>query len=156
MHDADKQYLADHYYDYLTIALKLLNDEDEARDAVQEAMASTMAMPWVKDVHRYCCKVLRNYCWDRLKEEYIVAAPPTTLAAEEPDLQYERRIELLTELKAQLPAATAALLDMHYREGMTLREMALRLGRPEMWVKKKIMKALRQLKEEIIYEESKE
>ena len=59
MHDDDKQYLADHYYDYLSMARTLLRNDEEAKDAVQEALAATMASLWVTNVHSYCCKVLR-------------------------------------------------------------------------------------------------
>jgi len=155
MHDADKQYLADHYYDFLTIALGILHDEEEARDAVQEALASTMAMPWVRDAYRYCCRSLKNYCWDRLKERYIVAEPARTMVAEEPDYQYERRLELLNRLKGKLPTEMAKLLDMRFAKGMTVKEIAAATGRTETWVRKKMNKTLLGLKEDILYEESK-
>lgn len=156
MHDADKQYLADHYYDFLTIALRLLGDEEEARDAVQEALASTMAMPWVRDAYRYCCRTLRNYCRDRFKERYIVAEPSELIADEGSDLQYKRRLELLIRLKGKLPTETVMLLDMRFVKGMTLKEVAATTGKTETWVRKKMTKTLHQLKEDIIYEESKQ
>ena len=156
MRDADKQYLADHYYDFLLMALKLLQNEDEARDAVQEAMASTMAMPWVQDVHRYCCRALRNCCWDRLKENYTVANLPDTLQDESRDPNLERRIELLNKYKGQLPKEAIEVLDLRFGRDMKLDEIAKETGMSKGWVKKQLEKSLRKLKKNIINEESKE
>lgn len=155
MRDADKQYLADHYYDFLKLALKILGNEEDARDAVQEAFARTMALPWVNDVHRYCIQVLRNQCWDRLRERYTIAEPSERLVDEEPNWQYERRIELLRKIKGQMPADIVAMLDLHYGKGLTVSETAAVTGHSETWVKKKISKTLRQLRQSILYEESK-
>lgn len=157
MHDADKQYLADHYYDFLAIALRILQSEEDARDAVQEALALTMARPWVNDAYSYCCKVVRNQCWDRLKERYIVRESQEIVdETDEPDTVYERRIELLRKLKGQLPQETVLLLDMHYGRGLTIEEMAESTGRTQTWVRKKIVKALHRLRAEILNEETKQ
>lgn len=155
MHDADKQYLTDRYYDFFTTALMLLRNEEEAKDAVQEALAKTMALPWTGDPYKYCCRVLRNYCCDRLKERYIVAEFPDLTDESDADPVFERRLELLPQLKKQLPKETVLLLDLHYGMGMTLKETADMTGMTEGRVKKKIIKALRKLKAGILYEESK-
>ncbi len=155
MRDADKQYLADHYYDFFAIAYAIMQNEEEAKDAVQEALATTMAAPLVRNVHSYCAKVLRNYCCDRLKENYVLIDTFDDRAMDtSTDTMHERRISLLRRLKAQLPAETTMLLDLHYERGMTMAQIAEMTGKPQHWVKRRIMKSLHQLRENIMYEES--
>ena len=155
MHDDDKQYLADHYYDYLSMARTLLRNDEEAKDAVQEALAATMASLWVTNVHSYCCKVLRNYCRDRMRDDYLVADLMGDLPDEQPDAFHERRLTLLNRFKGLLPYEMAQLLDLHYGQGLTINEVAAKVGKSQAWVKKRIMKSLRQLKEDILNEEYK-
>ena len=155
MQDADKAYLAEHYYDFFTIALSMMRDAEEARDAVQEALAITMSKPFVRDVHAYCCRVVRNCCMNRIREHYVVSEPPLDLKSEEPNTAQERRIALMNKMKSRLPRESIMLLDMHYEQALTIDEMAVVLGKSRPWIKKRLCLILKRLREEILNEELK-
>lgn len=156
MRDADKQYLVNHYYDYFRMALTILKDQEDAKDAVQEALAQTMSRTFVRDVHAYCIKVLRNCCTNRLRERYRLQETAVDIVDEEPDMQYEQRILLMNRVKRQLPKESRRLLDMHYEKGLTVDEIASVLGKKHNWVKKKLQVILGEMREEMIKEESKQ
>lgn len=156
MRDADKQYLAQHYYDYFRIALAILQDTEEAKDAVQEALAETMSRTLLRDANAYCRKVLRNYCTDRLKERYQLLEITEELKSEEPDSLHEERLRLMNKVRSQLSEKDIELLDMLFEQGMTIEEVATTTGRTYTWVKRHKHQVLVRMRKLIIYEEYKQ
>ena len=57
-----RQLLVDHYLDYYSVAMAILKDDDDAREAVQEGLVKTMMQRHVKDVNGYCVSVVKNNC----------------------------------------------------------------------------------------------
>ena len=62
-----RQQLVDHYLDYYALAKSMLNDDDDARDAVQEALARTMAMPLLQKPVAYCFQTVRRVAVDTMR-----------------------------------------------------------------------------------------
>lgn len=153
MRECDQHILADHYLDLYQMAYHLLLDATEAEDAVQEAMARTFAQPRVKDPVFYCVRVLRNYCMDRLKEKYMATASMNAVAEPEDDEAKHRqavRLQLLAEARECLPQRTNELLDMHFEEGLSVPEIAKRMGMTNRAVKRLFIKAYQLMRNKIL------
>lgn len=149
MRDKDKQILADRYIDLYAIAYALLHNDDDARDAVQEALAVTMAFPLLRDPYRFCGRVLRNICYKHLGRSYILVKSPPETPVDTPDGEYENRLVWLETAKKHLSAETVKLLDMHFVEGLTLKEISKTTGRPLPALKKQFSQTYSKLRIEM-------
>lgn len=153
MRESDQHILAEHYLDLYQMAYLLLQNQAEAEDAVQEALARSFAQPFVKQPLNYCVRVLRNYCLDRLNAEYVTSDTMDTMASpEEEPLQrlMHARLQVLEEARVCLPQRTNEMLDMHFAQGLSLPEVAERSGVSLGTVRKLFKKAYRQMRKKIV------
>ncbi|MDR1722494.1 MAG: sigma-70 family RNA polymerase sigma factor [Tannerella sp.] len=118
----------------LAVAVKMLGNEDDAQDAVQEAMlrlwemrADNLANP-----AGYAMQTLKNYCLDRLRsgKETVDAADTILEDDDNPYLTTERRdaVALVRKIIATLPRTQKMLIEMRDIEGYELEEIAAVTG----------------------------
>ena len=113
--------MVDHYLDYYALAKAMLDDDDDARDAVQEALARTMAMPLLKKPVEYCYQTVRRVAVDMLRyrmrtrsiEEYEL--PDESAEGD----SYAMLLERVWLLREGMPSATKALLKLRYEKGLS-------------------------------------
>ncbi len=150
MREQDKQMLADHYLDLYRMAYALLHNEADTEDAVQEALAVTMARPFVSKPYRYCVKILYNRCYKMLsKRGYYLPGTMPDMAVEDDGID-EYRLQQIRELKAQLPPRMAKILDLYYVNGFTQSQIAERQGMSESLVKKLFYKGHERLRQQLM------
>ncbi len=150
MREQDKQMLADHYLDFYRMAYTLLHNEADTEDVVQEALAVTMARPFVANPYRYCVKILYNRCYKMLsKKGYYLPGVMPDMAAEEDGVD-EYRLQQIRELKAQLPPRIAKILDLYYVNGFTQTQIAKHQGMSESLVKKLFYKGHQRLRQQLM------
>lgn len=155
MRESDRHILADHYLDLYRMAYGILHNQSEAEDAVQEALARTLARPMVQHPLHYCMKVLHHYCIDKLRDECMLTDKMDKLdvadAAEDTATQQllKVRLEMLDEARKYLPQRTNQLLDMHYVEGLSIQEISEQSGVSIVVVRKLFKRAYRQMRKRI-------
>ena len=156
MRDSDKQSLVDRYIDLYAIAFALMHNEEDARDAVQEALAVTMAFPILHNPFQFCTKVLRNICFKHLKKNYTLVASLPQTADVPPDIEREERLLRLEQARHSLPAETLRILDMHFVDGLSLKEIANTTGRSLPSLKKQFSQTYIKLRTEMYNLETKQ
>lgn len=150
MREQDKQMLADHYLDFYRMAFNLLHNETDTEDVVQDALATTMARPFVTKPYSYCVKILYNRCYRLLSRgNYYLPGNLPDVEAEDDGID-EYRVQQLHELKAQLPPRMAKILDLYYVNGFTQTQIAENQGISESLVKKLFYKGHERLRQQIM------
>jgi RNA polymerase sigma factor (sigma-70 family) len=143
--DKIRQQLVDHYLDLYQLAYSMLNDEDDARDAVQEALACTMARPLLDKPLAYCYQVLRRTAINTIRHRARIIPIQTEIAEElrdeESETAYGELLDYAMRLRDNLPQATRALIVLHDEKGHSYSELATLTGMNVMTVRRHIKKA---------------
>lgn len=127
MKRADKrQLLVDHYLDFYSVAMAIVRDEQDAKDAVQEALVRTMTKSGVEDVCGYCVRTVKNLCLNMLKHQHRMTEVDEMMLVT--DVDHDRLVRIVAEKKEELSELARAVLELHYEEGYTLSEMAGMMG----------------------------
>lgn len=135
----------------LTAARRLLRDDDQARDAVQDAWAG-ICRGWVglRDAERFpawAYGVLRRKCADRIRQETKrrahFSAPSDAADAAVPSS--EMHLSDIERAFDTLPDAQRLCAIFYFAEGLSLRETAEAVGIPIGTAKSRIFHARKQL-----------
>lgn len=143
--------MVDHYLDYYALAKAMLDDDDDARDAVQEALARTMAMPLLKKPVEYCYQTVRRVAVDMLRyrmrtrsiEEYEL--PDESAEGD----SYAMLLERVWLLREGMPSATKALLKLRYEKGLSYTELEKLTGLSVITIRRRLKEAKRMMKEQL-------
>jgi RNA polymerase sigma-70 factor (ECF subfamily) len=146
-----RQQLVDHYLDYYALAKAMLDDDDDARDAVQEALARTMAMPLLKKPVEYCYQTVRRVAVDTMRyrmrtrsiEEYEL--PDESAEGD----SYAMLLERVCMLREDMPSATKALLKLRYEKGLSYTELEKLTGLSAITIRRRLKEAKRKMKEQL-------
>lgn len=146
-----RQQLVDHYLDYYALAKSMLNDDDDARDAVQEALARTMAMPLLQKPVAYCFQTVRRVAVDTMRykmrtrsiEEYEL---PDESAEDD---SYAMLLERVWKLREGMPSATKALLKLRYEKGLSYTELEKLTGLSMITIRRRLKEAKQIMKEKL-------
>ena len=139
--------LVDHYLDFYAVASAMLLDDDDARDAVQEAVVRTLSQPFVHDPVAYCHQTLRHVAIDIIRHNM-----KTVVAhGEEPSFDPEREnfYLKLREAYEELPDDSRALMNMHDIEGYTYDELASMLSVSKSTIRRLVKKAHNTMKNKL-------
>ncbi len=147
-----RQQLVDHYLDYYALAYAMLEDGDDARDAVQEALARTMAAPLLKDPSGYCYQTVRRLAVDTLRRRKVTI-PMSEADIEDvsmaQDTSYADLLERVRHLRNGLPQAMRSLVSLRYEKDLSIGELSKLTGMSIMTVKRKLREAKQILKERL-------
>lgn len=114
--------LVDHYLDFYSVAMAILKDDEDAREAVQSALVKTMLQLRVKDVCGYCMCVVKNECLAMIKRKRRhVDIDGLVLVT---DYEHEELLRIVAEKKEELSEVAKAVVELHDEEGYTLSEVA--------------------------------
>lgn len=145
-----------HYREMYRLAVLLLHDEAESKDVVHDIFALLLGMPerqlrqekaeayLLTSVRNRCLNVIRGRkIQERVKRLYLLeldlSVPPADTLLEE--------LKMLSKGIAQLmPPVCRKVIELHFNDGMTFREIALHLGVSETTVYKYLRNALQQLR----------
>lgn len=147
-----RQQLVDHYLDYYALAYSMLEDGDDARDTVQEALARTMAAPLLKDPSSYCFQTIRHLAVDTLRRRRVMIPMSEASVAEETqghDPSYAELLERVRLLRNGLPQALRSLVTLRYEKDLTIDELARLTGLSVMTVRRRLHEAKRIMKERL-------
>ncbi len=138
-------------------ALSYLRVREESQDALQDAFLKAFRqLETLKEPSRFPAwvgQILRNVCLNRLREDRRRRAASESAAAqtdlqEHPEPAVIRRAAF-QELFSRLPEKSVRAFTLHYLEGRSIQDVALRTGTTPAGVKQRLYRARRQLQEEV-------
>lgn len=118
--------MVERYFDFYLAAMAILKDDQDAKDAVQDAVVATMVKRGVDNPYAYCCKVLRNKCMDMIRRNRRLEA--FNEDQPEVDSEHEERLMKLRKLKDELPFLSRTVIELHYEEDFTIEEISKQIG----------------------------
>ncbi len=148
MNRAHKQHtLEEHYLDFYSRAMAILGDEDDAKDAVQEAVVKTLVRVGVKDPVSYCYRTTMHECVNILRHKRRL----TELSEMMPltDYKDEHIVQLVNEGKEKLLPLERLVLEFHREDGYTLPRLSALVGLSVSTVKRILASADRKMKKTI-------
>lgn len=151
MKSAQKQHiLAEHYLDFYSRAVDILNDEDDAKDAVQEAVVKTLVRVGVRDMVAYCFRATEHECINILRHRKKLTRVDELLlnhASEENRLKGELR-----ECKALLLPLERRIYELRHEHGYTIAETAAMVSVSPSTVKRLMSTVEKKLKYNLTHE----
>lgn len=142
-----QQLLVDHYLVYYSVAMAILKNDDDAREAVQEALVKTLLQRRVKDVNGYCVSVVKNNCLAILKRKRRHVAVDEMMLVT--DYEHEELLRIVAEKKEELSEVARAVVELHDEDGYTLSEVAGMMQMSVSTVKRILADAHYELKKKI-------
>ena len=147
-----------HYRQMYRLAMVLLHDDAESKDIVHDVFAQliassaelheeTAAAFLLTSVRNRCLNVIRGRkIQERIQRLYLLDLDTTIIP---PDLFREESEALAEGVILLAPPVCREVVELHFRDGLTFREVALRLGVSETTVYKHLRHALQQLHEHL-------
>jgi len=140
-------------------ARRLLKNEEDAKDAVQEVIIKLWEKCSMIDSERnieaFAMSVTKNYCIDKLRTRHIQLVPikgifPTQKSLN-PDIMLEQKeeLEIVEQIIATLPAKQRAILQLRDVEGMEMSEIAKIMKMKPNNVKVNLSRARKKVKEKL-------
>ena len=146
-----------HYSEMLHLARILLYDDEEAEDAVQDVFLRLMQMdiPPASDKARaYLMTAVRNGCINRIRQKNTAELVKSLYSIEvETDMRYlEQRLETLDAVcnyaDNHLTEPNRTIFQLRFKDGLTLKEIALQLDMNLKTVFKYLGKSIQSVKEQ--------
>ncbi|MCR4817077.1 MAG: sigma-70 family RNA polymerase sigma factor [Bacteroidales bacterium] len=143
------------------MAEKILNDDDLANDAVQEAFVRLWRKRWrlglMEDPQGFSIRTLRNLCIDMLRRDKHRQENMGAAAAElynhsynDDQLDAEQRYRQVEQAIASLPPQQQQLIEMKYVKQMSIHEMAQQTGLSETNITTLLSRAYAALRNKVI------
>lgn len=129
MKNAEKrQILVDNYVGFFSLAMAILRDEQEARDAVQEALVKVLSGHSLikRDVLSYTYQTVRHCAFDILRHRQRFVPLHEDMA--DVSATHVERLRLVARIRDELPETLRSLVELHDEEGYTLSELAALTG----------------------------
>ncbi len=134
----------------MRLAMSLLHDEDEARDAVHEVFLKLWeGEAKVDNPSAYILRAVRNTCLSRIRKLDVREKIKMKLMLEPPpdDFDYEQRNEeVRTAIDRLLSSRERQVVEKIYTEGLSYKDAAENLGVSVAAVNKNIVAALKKLR----------
>ncbi len=149
-----KRHFEELYLPLCMFSLRLLNDNEEAEDAVQTAFASAWEKAGVQsvivDLKPYLYRAVRNLCISKLREKgrtSYVELGALEDDVEEEEIDTSERDALLWSAIRELPERCREVFLMSKRDGMSNGEIADELGISLKTVENQMTKAYHRLRD---------
>lgn len=146
--------------DMFALAYRLLQDEDEAKDVVQEVLTKLWQirsdLPPEGADKAYCLTMVRNNCIDQLRRQQTIRFEAMNEEAEEPfpDLTTEsfystlEAQDYLDYLLKELPPKVRQIVELRLRDGFSFREIEQLTGIHEGNARVILLRTLKRLRNE--------
>ena len=127
MKTATKQrILTEHYLEYFNRAVAILEDEQDAKDAVQEAVVQTLVRVGVRNPHAYCHRATVNQCISTLRRRKHMVRYEEIMTLTRYD--EENIVKMVEEGKEALKPLERTALEYYHEDGQSLRKVAAIMG----------------------------
>lgn len=146
-----RRLLEENYLGFFSLAMAMLRDEEDARDAVQEALVKVLSTNRIKDnVLAYTYKTVRNCAIDIIRHKKTFV--PLNDEVTDRWAAHEERLRQVARLRDELPEALRSLVELHDEEDYTLNELAALVDMPVSTVRRRLNEAHKILKHRIMAE----
>ena len=140
----------EHYQVMLKLAVMLLHDKEEARDIVHDVFTRLLDGDiWFnKDkAEAFLLSCVRNSCLNVMRSRSTREQAMRLYLPDESTEGLEERVQALQDgLKDLKPPICRDIVLMHYRDGMTFKEIAAHYGVSETTIYKHLREAMNQLR----------
>ena len=149
----------ENYRRMFLVAVFLLHDEAEGKDAVHDVFETVMRNEIElrgETASGYLLSSTRNRCLNRLRSmrikekvanEYVIFSNLESVTDE--DASEERIATLNAGMSHLQPAVRKKIIEMHFRQGLKFREIAAKLGISETAVYKHLRQAMASLRSQL-------
>lgn len=142
--------LEEHYLDFYSRAVDILDDVDDAKDAVQEAVVKTLVQLGVRDMVAYCFRATEHECVNMLRRRHRLTRFDEQAL---PDMREANRLHAeLKESKALLLPMERRIYELRREHGYTIAETASRTGVSPTTVKRLMALAEQKIKYNMTHE----
>lgn len=135
--------LEEHYLDFYSRAVAILADEDDAKDAVQEAVVKTLVRIGVRDAVAYCFRSTENECVNILRRRRRMVRLDEEAVGSGED---HRLHQELKESRAVLLPMERRVLELRRDHGYGIAETAKQVGVSTATVKRLLASAEQKIK----------
>ncbi len=140
MKSAEKRRLLEaHYLDFFGLAMAILRDADDARDAVQDAIVRVLTTRKIDDVKSYTFRCVHNAAIDIYRHRLRLVPLGNNISYQTDE--HEERLREVARLRDELPEALKALVELHDEEDYTLEELSVMTNMPVMTVRRRLDEA---------------
>ena len=140
----------EHYPVMLKLAVMLLHDKEEARDIVHDVFTRLLDGDIRFDMDKaeaFLLSCVRNSCLNVMRSRSTREQAMRLYLPEESTEGLEERVQALQDgLKDLKPPICRDIVLMHYRDGMTFKEIAAHFGVSETTIYKHLREAMNQLR----------
>ena len=140
----------EHYQVMLKLAVMLLHDKEEARDIVHDVFTRLLDgdIRFDKDkAEAFLLSCVRNSCLNVMRSRNTREQAMRLYLPDESTEGLEERVQALQDgLKDLKPPICLDIVLMHYRDGMTFKEIAAHYGVSETTIYKHLREAMNQLR----------
>ena len=140
----------EHYPVMLKLAVMLLHDKEEARDIVHDVFTRLLDGDIRFDMDKaeaFLLSCVRNSCLNVMRSRSAREQAMRLYLPEESTEGLEERVQALqAALKDMKPPICRDIVLMHYRDGMTFKEIAAHYGVSETTIYKHLREAMNQLR----------
>jgi RNA polymerase sigma factor (sigma-70 family) len=134
--------LEEHYLDFYSRAVSILDDEDDAKDAVQEAVVKTLVSVGVRDMVAYCFRATEHECINILRRRLRLMKLDEDIMESPSDRE---RLRELRECRDLLLPMERRVFELRRDHGYTNVETAGRTGVSVATVKRLLASAEKKL-----------
>ena len=151
-----EQLFRQHYRQMYRLAIQLLHDDAESKDIVHDVFVQLLSAPdlvvhkeksatfLLTCVRNRCLNTIRNRrIQERVQRLYLLDMDSMVVF---PELFDEEIKNLMLAISLLSPPVCREVIELHFRDGLTFREIAQHLGVSETTVYKYLRNALRQLR----------
>ena len=149
MNRAKKQLLlTEHYLDFYSQAVAILDDEDDAKDAVQEAVVKTLVHLGVRDPVSYCHRATVNECFSilRRKRRLVRLGEIKELVS----YHIDEVQQMVNESKEALNPLERVVLEFHHEDDCTIAQLSAIMGVSVATVKRLLSGAEKKMRKNLI------
>lgn len=148
MKSAEKRrLLEDNYLNFFSLAMAMLRNADDAKDAVQETIVKVLTTHNIDDVVKYSFKTLRNEAINIIRHRQRMSSLGGDVVDEVS--KHEIRLRLVADACDGLPEALRALVELHDVEDYTLAELSALTGLSVSTVRRRLEEAHEMMKKQI-------
>ena len=141
--------LEEHYLDFYSRAVAILADEDDAKDAVQEAVVKTLVRVGLRDAVAYCYRSTENECINILRRRRNLMRFDDEMAGSSEDHCLHQELK---ESRGLLLPIERRVLELRRDHGYNADETAKRVGVSPATVKRLLASAEEKIKYAMTHE----
>ena len=129
----------------LATARRILGDDEEAEDVVQDALLRLWQLrdEPIRNVGSLAQAIVQNLCFDKVRRRRPTVSIHNIDLADTPPDHNEEQLDRMLALVGQLPTLQQTILRLRHMEGMAMKEIAELMGTTEQAVRQSLSRARR-------------